>query len=185
MAIYFTGHFWKRLKIIASFTKIDILHSWPLIFMNGLNMKHSFCNYSLGDGLVRTLLTDMFLTIIWRRRWRHTWLLKKSHSRWFKNIFYARNVFAIALIDEQPGTIIYMIHIPSKFCCAGLRTVKFSHPKRQTWVKTSHSTLASFHPILLCTVTKLWNTQRLLSPQPLHNAFHYHTDYIHIYGISR
>ena len=48
-----------------------------------------------------------------------------------------------------------------------------------------HSTLALFHPILLGTVTKLWNTQRSLSPQSVHNASHYHTDYIHIYGISR
>ena len=38
------GHFLKGLKIIANLTKIDISHSWPWIFMNGLNMKHSFCN---------------------------------------------------------------------------------------------------------------------------------------------
>ena len=58
------GHFLKRLKIISNLTKIDILKTWPWIFMNCLNMKHSFCNYSLGDGLVTTVLTDMFLAII-------------------------------------------------------------------------------------------------------------------------
>ena len=43
--LYFLqGHFLKRLKIIENLTKIDILHSWPWIFMNGLNMRHSFCN---------------------------------------------------------------------------------------------------------------------------------------------
>ena len=68
------GPFFKRLEIIANLTKIDILHSWPWIFMNSLNMKHSFHNKSLGDGLVRTVLIDMLLAIIWRRRWRHTWL---------------------------------------------------------------------------------------------------------------
>ena len=58
------GHFLKRLKIIANLSKIDILPSWPWIFMNGLNMKHYFCNKNLGDGLVRTALVEMFLTII-------------------------------------------------------------------------------------------------------------------------
>ena len=38
------GHVLKWLKIIANLTKIDILHSWPWIFTNGLNMKHSFRN---------------------------------------------------------------------------------------------------------------------------------------------
>ena len=61
--------------------------------------------------------------------------VRKNHSRCFYNILYAWNVFAIDFIDEQPGTII-RIHIPSKFCCVGLRTVKFCHPMRQTWVKT-------------------------------------------------
>ena len=60
---------------------------------------------------------------------------RKSHSWCFNDILNAWNVFAIYFIDEQPGTII-RIHIPSKFCCVGLRTVKFSHPMRQTWVKT-------------------------------------------------
>ena len=58
------GRFLKRLKTIANLTKIDILHSWPWLFMNGLNMKHSLCNWSLGDGLVRPVLIDTFLTII-------------------------------------------------------------------------------------------------------------------------
>ena len=57
----------------------------------------------------------------------------------FNDILKAWNVFAIDFIDEQPGTMI-RIHIPSKFCCVGLRTVKFCHPMRQAWVKTSHFT---------------------------------------------
>ena len=73
------GHFLNLLKIIANLTKIDILHNWPCICTNGLNMKHSFCNYSPGDGLVRTVLIDGFLPIIGRRRWRHTLLWEKSH----------------------------------------------------------------------------------------------------------
>ena len=36
------GHFLKQLKIIANLTKIDILHSWSQIFLNGMNIKHSF-----------------------------------------------------------------------------------------------------------------------------------------------
>ena len=63
-------------------------------------------------------------------------VVRKSHSRCFNDIFYAWNVFAKDFIDEQPGTMI-RIHIPSKFCCVGLRTVKFCHPMRQMWVKTS------------------------------------------------
>ena len=63
-------------------------------------------------------------------------IVRKSHSRCFNDILNAWNVFAIDFIDEQPGTII-RIHIPSKFCCVGLRTLKFYHPMRQTWVKTS------------------------------------------------
>ena len=63
-------------------------------------------------------------------------VVRKSHLRCFNDIFYAWNVFAIDFIDEQPGTII-RIHIPSKFCSVGFRTVKFCHPMRQTWVKTS------------------------------------------------
>ena len=58
------GHFLKRLKIIVNLTKIDISHNWPRNFMNGLNMKHSFYNKSLCDGLLRTVLIGMFLTII-------------------------------------------------------------------------------------------------------------------------
>ena len=63
-------------------------------------------------------------------------VVRKSHSRCFNDIFYAWNVFTVDFIDEQPGTKI-RIHIPSKFCCVGLHTVKFGHPLRQTWVKTS------------------------------------------------
>ena len=44
------GHFLKRLKIIANLSKINILHSWPWIFMNDLNIEYNFYNQSLGDG---------------------------------------------------------------------------------------------------------------------------------------
>ena len=57
-------HFSTQLKIISNSTKIDILHNWSWIFMNVMNMKHSFYNWGLDDGLVRTVLIDMFLTII-------------------------------------------------------------------------------------------------------------------------
>ena len=63
-------------------------------------------------------------------------IVRKGHSRCFNDILNAWNVFAIDFIDEQPGTIM-RIHIPSKFCCVGLRMLKFCHPMRQTWVKTS------------------------------------------------
>ena len=63
-------------------------------------------------------------------------IVRKSHSRCFDDIFYTWNVFAIDFIDRQPGTMI-RIHIPSKLCCVDLRTVKFCHLMRQTWVKTS------------------------------------------------
>ena len=39
-------------------------------------------------------------------------------------------------MNEHPGTII-RIHIPSKFCCVSMCTLKFCHPMRLTWVKTS------------------------------------------------
>ena len=63
-------------------------------------------------------------------------VVRKKSITMFNDIFYAWNVFAIDFIDEQPGTII-RTHIPSKFCCVGMRTVKFCNPVRQTWVKTS------------------------------------------------
>ena len=66
-------------------------------------------------------------------------VVRKSNSQCFNDILKAWNVFAIDFIDEQPGTII-RIHIPSKFCCVGLCTVKFCHPMRKTWVKTSQYT---------------------------------------------
>ena len=94
VAIYLQGHFLNRLKIIANFTKIDILHSWPWIFLNGLCMKYSSWNMT-------------------------SYLAVRKKSRCFADIFYALNVFAIDFIDEQPGTVIG-IHIPSKFCCVGL-----------------------------------------------------------------
>ena len=127
-----------------------------------------------------------------RRRSIHNWWWlhadydcqpRKSHSRCFNDIFCAWNVFAIDFIDEQPCTII-RIHIPSKFfvvwACA--RWSSATRWRKREW--RLHRTLGLFHPILLGRVTKLLNTQRLLSPQSVHSASHYHIDYIHIHGIS-